>query len=121
MLVLWARTLCLWAKTPVRTGVVLSMSTLSMKGIELMDWPAPSPDVNPIEHVWNSLTTDLGGPRSAIRKLIRSFNFMCRVVIDARGGLARYLLTLVRDFRHVTLLYAKFHAQPTDMQTFKFR
>ena len=29
------------------------MSTLSAKGIERMDWPAPSPVVNPKEHVWN--------------------------------------------------------------------
>jgi len=28
-----------------------SMSTLSAKEIELMNWPAPSPDVNQIEHV----------------------------------------------------------------------
>jgi len=39
MLMLWARTLCLWTKTHVRAGLVLSMSALSWNGIEHMDWP----------------------------------------------------------------------------------
>ena len=44
-----------------------------------------------------------------------------RVVIDARGGLAQYLLKLVCDFQRVTLLFVKCHAPPTDIQTFKFQ
>ena len=38
------------------------------KGIERLDWPARSPDLKPIEHVWNSLQTAIsarqGQPRS---------------------------------------------------------
>lgn len=30
----------------------------------------------------------------------RTFNFMCEVLIDARGGHARYLLNLACDFKH---------------------
>jgi len=33
MLVLWTRTLCLWTETPFCAGLVLSMITLSAKGI----------------------------------------------------------------------------------------
>ena len=35
---------------------------------------------------------------------------MCKVVIDAKGGQARYLLDMVCDFQHVTLLFVKCHA-----------
>ena len=55
LLVLWASTLCFWTETAVHTGLVLAMSTLSAKGIESMDWPVPSLDVTPIEHVWDIL------------------------------------------------------------------
>ena len=30
---------------------------LEREGIEHLDWPARSPDLNPIEHIWNSLQT----------------------------------------------------------------
>ena len=41
---------------------------LERKGIERLDWAARSPDLNPIEHVWNSLQTAISArqvqPRS---------------------------------------------------------
>jgi len=58
---------------------------------------------------------------SAIRKLIRSFTGMHTVVFDTRGGHALYLLNFVCDLKHVTMLFVKCHAPPTDMQMFQFR
>ena len=46
-------------------------------------------------------------PRLAIRKLISTFNFMCRVVTGARGGQTQYLLNVVCDVQNVTLLFVK--------------
>jgi len=41
ILVLWTRIVCLWTEKPFRARPVLSMSTLSAKGIGCMDWPDP--------------------------------------------------------------------------------
>ena len=60
------------------------------------------------------------GP-SAIRKQIRSFTNMRTVVFDARGEQALYLLNFVCDVKHITMLFVKLHAPPTNMQTLKFR
>ena len=67
MLVLWARTLCLWTETCVGTGVVLSMSTLSAKRIEHMDCLPPQLMLTQYsmygtDRCMTSLTTDLWGP-----------------------------------------------------------
>ena len=80
-----------------------------------------------------SSITDAGWPRkrahfglgknvsSAIRKVIRSFSCMCTVVFDTKSGQALYLLNSVCDLKHVTVIFVKTIAPPTDMQTFKFR
>ena len=60
------------------------------------------------------------GP-SAIRKLIRNFTSMLTVASCFRGGQVLYLLNFVCDLKHVTMLFVKFHAPSTDMQTFRFR
>ena len=95
---------------PHRARVVTEY--LECKGIHRMNWPARSPDINPIEHVWDILQRRISArlvqpqtredltralieewariPRPAIRKLIHSFKSRCRAVIDARGGQTRY-------------------------------
>ena len=78
---------------------------LECEGIDRMNWPARSPDIKPIEHVWDILQRRISArlvqlqtredlkralieewariPRPAIRKLIRSFKSRCKAVIDA--------------------------------------
>lgn len=85
---------------------------LEQETIVRMDWPARSPDLNPIEHVWNMLQVALSRRRAQpttlaelghalveewnnlpignIRVLIDSISRRCQAVIDARGGHTRY-------------------------------
>ncbi|GFW27330.1 transposable element Tcb2 transposase [Trichonephila clavipes] len=51
---------------------VAAEQLLESKGIERMDWPARSPDLNPIEHVWEFLNRRLADrtlPQVTIREL----------------------------------------------------
>lgn len=81
-------------------------------GINVMRWPARSPDINPIEHVWdmlgrrirkrrgqlftlqqlrNALEEEWGNiPQEAIQNLIRGMNRRLVAVTRARGGNTRY-------------------------------
>ncbi|KAL0172968.1 hypothetical protein M9458_033279, partial [Cirrhinus mrigala] len=78
---------------------------LQDEGIDAMDWPACSPDLNPIEHIWDIMSRSIHqchvAPQTVqeladalvqetIRHLIRSMPRHCREVIQARGGHTHY-------------------------------
>lgn len=85
---------------------------LEQVGIDTMAWPARSPDLNPIEHLWDKLgrklqeelnqldtLADVGRKlvqiweeldQNEIRSLILSMNRRCQEVIRGRGGNTRY-------------------------------
>lgn len=75
-----------------------------------MKWPSQSPDLNPIEHLWEELARRLTGqhaknadqkftqleaewariPQSTLDKLIESMPRRCQAVIDAKGYSTKY-------------------------------
>lgn len=82
------------------------------EGIETIEWPSRSPDLNPIEHLWNIMFRSIRRrqvapqtaqqlrdalthiweemPQDTIRRLIRSMPRRCQACIRARGGHTRY-------------------------------
>lgn len=82
------------------------------EGITVMEWPHQSPDLNPIEHLWNILKRKLGEyeePASGMLELmercriqwgeidpklcqnfVESMPARCRAVIKAKGGYTKY-------------------------------
>jgi len=89
---------------------VLVRNWLFTNGIGMLDFPAYSPDLNPIENLWNDLARRVEArPASTIeelqdviaeewertspayfRKLARSMPKRCQAVIDAQGGYTKY-------------------------------
>ena len=85
---------------------------LEQATIVCMEWPARSPNLNPIEHAWDMLQTAVSSrpvqpasvqelrqalleewdqiPQYKIRRLISSMRRRCQAVIEARGHHTRY-------------------------------
>lgn len=85
---------------------------MDITGIRTMDWPARSPDLNPIEHIWDELGRSVrNGPnppetldelrnglvqawndmdQNVVKNLIISMPARMQAVIGARGGNTRY-------------------------------
>uniref|UniRef100_A0A7I4YB81 Transposable element Tcb1 transposase n=1 Tax=Haemonchus contortus TaxID=6289 RepID=A0A7I4YB81_HAECO len=82
----------------------------SDNNVPLLTWPSQSPDLNPIEHLWERLEHQVKGlrarnegekflqlktaweniPQEEIDKLIESIPRRCQAVIDARGYATKY-------------------------------
>ena len=90
----------------------LTMNFLAQNGINVLDWPAMSPDMSPIEHVWDDLKRRVYGhphpprtlrelrqavvqewnniPQQLIDQKILSMHRRVQALINARGGYTRY-------------------------------
>ncbi len=90
----------------------VAVDFLRQQGVRALPWPAKSPDMSPIEHIWDVLgrrvrnrpqrcnnLQQLGRalqeewrriPREIIRRIIASMPRRCRACINARGAWTRY-------------------------------
>ena len=88
-----------------------TQNVLAANNINTPDWPTKSPDLSPLEHLWDYLGRKVRGryevnnvndleralheewaqvPRQFIQRLINSMRRRCMAVIQARGGHIRY-------------------------------
>lgn len=88
-----------------------TLNFLQANNVNVLDWPARSPDISPIEHLWDHLgrkvrerndvnnARDLARalheewtriPIAVVRRLISSMRRRCGAVVDANGGHTRY-------------------------------
>jgi len=90
----------------------LTANFLQAQGIQVMQWMPYSPDLNPIEHLWDELDRRISArrrqpasrqmliqalqeewerlPQQSIRNLVRSMRRRCVACVRARGGHTRY-------------------------------
>ena len=90
------------------TAEVVS-EALTLIGIDAMDWPARSPDLNPIEHVWDNL-----GKRVRRRAVVPETLNELRAALQeewegiAQEDIARLIRSMPRHFQKVII--ARIHA-----------
>lgn len=88
----------------------LTKAYFEENGVQVLDWPAQSPDLNPIEHLWEMLENKIGDRRlkskdqlkaalttawgqldaQHIRNLVESMPRRLAAVIKAKGGPTKY-------------------------------
>ena len=90
----------------------LTMDFFNQNGVQVLPWPVFSPDLNPIEHLWDQFRKRVYSrchppinrqqlamalqeewdkiTQDQIQRLIRSMRRRCQATLDANGGHTRY-------------------------------